>query len=144
MKTPEELFHGLLGLGEMWRIKEIQFDQEKGEVRIEVEGTERVAEGQRCPKDNGESALYDNICDREWRHLDIGQRQLLWRIDDNYTSAWRRGLIWGRVEVDLLWSSLPLPPPMGGAAAPKCLSRLLSVSCSSRVVSGNCHRRVPG
>ncbi len=39
MKTPEELFHGLLGLGENWRIREIGFDQAMGEVRIEVEDT---------------------------------------------------------------------------------------------------------
>ena len=79
MKTPEELFHGLLGLGENWRIKEIKFDRENGEVWIEVEGTEAVAEGQRCPKDNGETEVYDQSYDRQWRHLDIFEHKCFLR-----------------------------------------------------------------
>ena len=79
MKTPEELFHGLLGLGESWTIREIGFDQAMGEVRIEVEDTPRVVTEARCPKDGGEVEFYDHREAREWRHLDIFEHKCFLR-----------------------------------------------------------------
>jgi transposase len=71
MKTPEELFHGLLGLGESWTIKEIRFDREMKEVRIEIDDTPHVVSEARCPNEGGEVEFYDHREAREWRHLDI-------------------------------------------------------------------------
>ena len=71
MKTPEELFHTLLGLGGEWEITELEFDKELGEVKIKIEETAELVAKERCPEDGGEVGVYDHHRKREWRHLDV-------------------------------------------------------------------------
>lgn len=79
MKTQEELFHGLLGLGESWVIKEILFNRVAREVRVKIADTPQTVIEARCPKDGGEVAFYDHREDREWRHLDIFEHKCFLR-----------------------------------------------------------------
>lgn len=71
MKTPEKLFHTLLGLGNEWEITELRFDQESGEVRIRIEAAEGLSANEKCAEDGGEVTACDHGREREWRHLDV-------------------------------------------------------------------------
>lgn len=71
MKTPEELFHMLLGLGGEWEITELEFDKEVGEVRLRIKATAGLLEKEKCPEDGGGVSPYGHGQEREWRHLDV-------------------------------------------------------------------------
>jgi len=71
MNTPEKLFHTLLGLGNDWKITELEFDKDKSKVRLRIDERSSLLLQQRCPDDEGVVSLYDHGRDREWRHLDI-------------------------------------------------------------------------
>ena len=71
MNTPEKLFHTLLGLGDDWKITELEFDKDSGEVRLRIHELPRLLSHQRCPDDGGETDLYDHGREREWRHLNV-------------------------------------------------------------------------
>ncbi|MFC1460913.1 ISL3 family transposase [Verrucomicrobiota bacterium] len=71
MKTPEELFHMLLGLGGEWEITELEFDKEVGEVRLRIKAVAGLLEKEKCPEDGGGVSPYGHGREREWRHLDV-------------------------------------------------------------------------
>ena len=61
----------LLGLGDEWKITELEFDQESGEVRLRIKERAGLLPKQRCPADEGEVSIYDHGREREWRHLNV-------------------------------------------------------------------------
>lgn len=69
--TPEKLFHELLGLGLNWEVINSHFDRENSVVVLEIQETERLWEGQRCPKDGGVVFCYDHTEQLVWRHLNV-------------------------------------------------------------------------
>src|SRR6478672_3450706 len=71
--TPEKLFHELLGLGLNWQVVESRFERETGTVVLQIQETERLWEGQRCPKDGGLVFCYDHTEELVWRHLNVFQ-----------------------------------------------------------------------
>lgn len=71
MKTPEALFHTLLGLGEEWEITELDFDRGQGEVQLRIADRPNLVMKSRCPDDGAEVGIYDHGREREWRHLDV-------------------------------------------------------------------------
>ncbi len=73
--TPEKLFHELLGLGLNWEVAESRFDRVTGTVILEVRETERLWDGQRCPKDGGKVFCYDHTQELVWRHLNVFQHR---------------------------------------------------------------------
>lgn len=69
--TPEKLFHELLGLGLNWEVTDSRFDRENSTVILEIQETERLWEGHRCPKDGGLVFCYDHTEELVWRHLNV-------------------------------------------------------------------------
>jgi transposase len=73
--TPEKLFHELLGLGLNWEVIQSRFEPSDGTVYLEICETERLWQGQSCPKDGGAVFCYDHTESLTWRHLNIFQHQ---------------------------------------------------------------------
>src|SRR6266850_257788 len=73
--TPEKMFHELLGLGLSWEVTESRFDREGATVILEIRETERLWEGQRCPKDGGFVFCYDHTEELVWQHLNVFQHR---------------------------------------------------------------------
>ena len=69
--TPEKLFHELLGLKENWEVKECEFDQEAGVVRLRIAETKGLWESERSPEGEGKVTCYDHTEEMVWRHLNV-------------------------------------------------------------------------
>jgi len=68
--TPEELFHSLLGLGTQWRVERCEFDAEEGLVRLWIEETPLLWNGESIAAKEAVSA-YDHTEELVWRHLNV-------------------------------------------------------------------------
>src|SRR4051794_4399068 len=69
--TPEKLFHELLGLRENWEVKECEFDQEDGIVRLRIAETKGLWETERSPEEGATVTCYDHTEELVWRHLNV-------------------------------------------------------------------------
>jgi transposase len=73
---PEKMFHSLLGLGEGWRIKSVDYVEKESEVLIRVEETAALWAKECCPHCPGKAiGGYDHAPERRWRHLNVCQLQ---------------------------------------------------------------------
>jgi transposase len=68
--TPEELFHNLLGLGTQWRVKRCEFEALEGIVRLWVEETPYLWNGESITAKEQVTA-YDHTEELVWRHLNV-------------------------------------------------------------------------
>lgn len=68
--TPESLFHTLLGLGTQWRVARCEFVQEEGTVRLWVEETPALWNGESIEAKEAVTA-YDHTEELVWRHLNV-------------------------------------------------------------------------
>ena len=71
--TFESVYTEILGLRSPWRISNVDFNVDKGEVVIDVEypkGTKAICPEEGCAK---ECLIHDRAPVREWRHLDTCQ-----------------------------------------------------------------------
>ena len=72
----KSLFHGLLGLGTDWRVKEFaHLPGAHSEVRIVIEATTGLCERYKCPDDGSSVRHYDYAPVMKWRHLNIFQHE---------------------------------------------------------------------
>lgn len=68
--TPEALFHELLGLGLQWRVTRCEFEVEECLVRLWIEETPRLWEGESIAAGQA-VACYDHVEEVVWRHLNV-------------------------------------------------------------------------
>lgn len=68
--TPEELFHSLLGLGTQWRVVRCEFEAIEGEVRLWVEETAYLWNGESIDAKEAVTP-YDHTEELVWRHLNV-------------------------------------------------------------------------
>ncbi len=69
--TPERMFQELLGLGLNWEVAESRYDHKTSTVILEIRETDRLWEGERCPKEGGLVYCYDHTKELVWRHLNV-------------------------------------------------------------------------
>jgi transposase len=69
--TPEKLFHELLGLGMKWEVKECEYDQKEGVVRLVIGETPEFWKAERSPGEGARVTCYDHTEEMVWRHLDV-------------------------------------------------------------------------
>src|SRR5690242_1551018 len=69
--TPEKLFHELLGLGMKWEVKECEYDQKEGVVRLVIGETAEFWKAERSPGEGATVTCYDHTEEMVWRHLDV-------------------------------------------------------------------------
>lgn len=70
MMTPESLFHNLLGLGTQWRVMRCEFVQEESLVRLWIEETPLLWNGESIGAKEAVTA-YDHTEELVWRHLNV-------------------------------------------------------------------------
>jgi len=70
MMTPETLFHTLLGLGTQWRVTRCEFVAEEGTVRLWIEETPLLWNGESTKAKEAVTA-YDHTEELVWRHLNV-------------------------------------------------------------------------
>ena len=68
--TPEDLFHTLLGLGTQWRVVRCEFEAMEGEVRLWVEETSYLWNGESIAAREAVTAC-DHTEELVWRHLNV-------------------------------------------------------------------------
>ncbi len=73
--TPERMFQELLGLGLNWEVAESRYDHKTSTVILEIRETDRLWEGERCPKEGGLVYCYDHTKELVWRHLNVFQHR---------------------------------------------------------------------
>jgi transposase len=72
-----QLYQQILGLSEPWRVKHVNLDQQSGEIRIEVECTEKIWGCPQCAQ-----RMHVHAWERRsWRHLDSCQYKTLIEAD---------------------------------------------------------------
>jgi transposase len=68
--TPEQLFHGLLGLGQQWRVTRCEYDFDNG-VRLWIEETAQLWQVETVQAKQVVTC-YDHVAEElEWRHLNV-------------------------------------------------------------------------
>jgi transposase len=71
---PEKVFQELLGLGECWEVRGVDYEPENNRFVLVIEETEKLWATQSCPVATcGQKpiACYDHSDVRSWRHLDV-------------------------------------------------------------------------
>ncbi len=73
---PEKVFQKILLLGDAWRVRQINYVEKEGKVRIAVEETPALWAGEACPHCRRKNiGGYDHAPERTWRHLNVCQLQ---------------------------------------------------------------------
>ena len=76
MKTPEETFGLLLGLGEEWEVEKAWYNEGVSVFEIHVRETPKLWVSERCPHDGSEGiTCYDHVEEMRWRHLNVFSKE---------------------------------------------------------------------
>ena len=73
--TPEKLFGDILNLGKSWEIRNVDYNSPGNKVYLVVGETKHLWEQEKCGKDGGSVSCYDHVEAREWRHLNVFNKE---------------------------------------------------------------------
>ena len=87
-----ELYEQILGLGEPWKVRDVELSIDEERVDIHVEHPEGMK--WQCPRCARELSCYDHSPERTWRHLDTCQLESI--CTPGFRGCSARSMAWCR------------------------------------------------